>query len=320
MEDFPEMQAVNRLRKMGGKLVRHSVLETVKSSGHEFPIVGFEIGSMDPASPCIGLFGGVHGLERVGSQVVLNYLNSLIRQLAWDQDLRNFLSRARIVSIPVINPGGMYASKRCNPNGIDLMRNAPIDADAGLETFLVSGHRISKLLPWYRGEIDGPIEAEAAAVIEFCKKSFFAARAAIAVDFHSGFGMKDRLWYPFATTKRMFPNQDGVRKLTKLLNRSLPHHIYQIERQTDAYAVSGDLWDYIYLQHREAQAGESTTFIPWTLEMGSWLWIKKNPRQILSPLGFFNPIKSHRESRIMRRHILLIDFFRRAVANFGAWA
>jgi hypothetical protein len=53
--------------------------------------------------------------------------------------------------------------------------------------------------------------------------------------------------------------------------------------------------------------------------MGSWLWVKKNPRQLFSRLGSFNPIKPHRLRRILRRHTALIDFLHRAVASRDPW-
>ena len=49
-------------------------------------------------------------------------------------------------------------------------------------------------------------------------------------------------------------------------------------------------------------------FLPWTLEMGSWAWVRKNPLQVFQALGFFNPIKPHRYARTMRRHARLVEF------------
>ena len=59
-------------------------LETVQGKGITFPLVGFSIGNQDPEAPTLGLIGGVHGLERIGSEVVLAYLGSLLERLAWD--------------------------------------------------------------------------------------------------------------------------------------------------------------------------------------------------------------------------------------------
>lgn len=60
-------------------------------------------------------------------------------------------------------------------------------------------------------------------------------------------------------------------------------------------------------------------FIPLTLEMGSWTWLRKNPRQIFSSFGAFNPMMPHRYERILRRHLILLDFLVRATRNHKLW-
>jgi hypothetical protein len=54
--------------------------------------------------------------------------------------------------------------------------------------------------------------------------------------------------------------------------------------------------------------------------MGSWAWVRKNPKQLLFPGGTFNPMVPHRIHRVMRQHLVLFDFFLRAVGNREAWA
>ena len=56
-----------------------------------------------------------------------------------------------------------------------------------------------------------------------------------------------------------------------------------------------------------------------TLELGSWLWIRKNPRQLFSRHGIFNPIKAHRIKRVLRRHADLLDFLTRAAFAAPRW-
>ena len=60
-------------------------------------------------------------------------------------------------------------------------------------------------------------------------------------------------------------------------------------------------------------------FLPMTLELGSWLWIRKNPRQLFSRQGIFNPIKAHRTQRVLRRHADLLDFLTRAAYAAPHW-
>lgn len=320
MKDLHELKLIRELTKYNDNLISSFEIDRVYVDGTSFPILGFSIGSQDKSKPVLGLFGGVHGLERVGSHVVITYLTSLFKQLGWDDELRRRLEDCRIVSIPLINPAGMALHSRANPNGVDLMRNAPVDCEAERPTFLVSGHRLSSLLPWYRGEEGKPMEIESQALVDFCKDHLFDCPSAITVDFHSGFGMKDRLWFPYAKTSSHFPRIKEVQKIKDILDETLPHHIYKIEPQFESYTINGDLWDYIFDLHREKNINNNRIFLPWTLEMGSWIWIKKNPLQIFTAGGFFNPIKSHRYDRTMRRHLLLIDFLFRATRNYKSWA
>jgi len=53
--------------------------------------------------------------------------------------------------------------------------------------------------------------------------------------------------------------------------------------------------------------------------MGSWLWVRKNPRQFLSRHGFFNPLIQHRLERALRRHIAWLDFVARLAYSHGRW-
>jgi hypothetical protein len=62
-----------------------------------------------------------------------------------------------------------------------------------------------------------------------------------------------------------------------------------------------------------------SVFLPLTLEMGSWLWVKKNPRQLFSREGIFNPLIAHRQQRVLRRHLPLLDFTLRAAAASARW-
>ncbi|HTF83780.1 MAG TPA: zinc carboxypeptidase, partial [Cellvibrio sp.] len=52
---------------------------------------------------------------------------------------------------------------------------------------------------------------------------------------------------------------------------------------------------------------------------GSWAWVKKRPRQLLNFAGLFNPQMKHRHARVLRRHILLLDFMLAAALNSNNW-
>ena len=49
-----------------------------------FPLFTASIGTRDPLAPAVGFFGGIHGLERIGTQVILHYLRALLFRLEWD--------------------------------------------------------------------------------------------------------------------------------------------------------------------------------------------------------------------------------------------
>lgn len=319
MSRLVEQIRIEELAQRAPSFVKVKVLDTVVAKGKEFPIYAFELGNPDKSLPVFGLFGGVHGLERVGTHVALAYLESLFGQASWDKDLQKRFESCRLISIPLINPAGMYFGQRSNPNGIDLMRNAPVEAE-GKTPFLLGGHRFSPKLPWYRGDKDKKeMELEARVLVDYVREQCFESPATLTLDIHSGFGAKDRLWYPYAKSTAPFPNLDEVNRLKNMLDQSYPNHIYSVEPQSLSYTTHGDLWDYIYDQHRLINASNSRVLIPWTLEIGSWLWIRKNPVQLFSALGPFNPIKVHRHRRTMRRHLPLLDFFLRVTKHYPTW-
>ena len=76
----------------------------------------------DPLSPCLTLVGGVHGLERIGSMVVISTLQTIIELLSWDQTLKDRLKHSRLLFVPILNPVGMFRRSRSNGNDVDLMR------------------------------------------------------------------------------------------------------------------------------------------------------------------------------------------------------
>lgn len=280
-----------------------------------YPLYSLTIGNAAPSAPVLGFFGGVHGLERIGCQIVLSLLASLFVRLQWDSSLQRQLEKIRLVFMPLINPVGMARGTRCNHDGIDLMRNAPIEA-AHRVPFLMGGHRISRVLPWYRGAANTAMAQENQALCQLVQDQLLNSPFSLALDCHSGFGLRDRLWFPYAYTQEPIAHLAEVFALTELFQRSYPYHPYLIEPQSQQYMTHGDIWDYLYQQHL---AQSDRVFLPLTLEMGSWLWIKKNPRQLFSIDGLFNPIVEHREQRVLRKHLILFEFLIHAVHDFEHW-
>lgn len=315
---FPELVFLESLLEDLRDHARVEQAATVSYGNETFPIYSITLGSRDPAAPTLALTGGVHGNEKIGAQVVLSALETLTELLAWDEMTHLALERSRIAVMPIVNPVGMYLLRRTNGRNVDLNRNSPIDADS--HTYpLVGGQRLSPHLPWYRGPEGAPMETESQAMCDYIRREVFPSRTAIAVDCHSGYGTVDRLWFPHSYTFRPFPGLAEAFALKNLLDATYPNHVYVMEPGAQGYTASGDILDFLYLEHRE-KIGDKRRFLPFTLEMGSWLWLKKNPAQLFSSTGLFHPMHLHRHKRILRRHITLLDFLHKAVISPDRWA
>ncbi len=310
-----EQQQLDAIIQQLGDRAQVEVLETISYRDQQFPIYSIAIGSQRDDVPVIAYFGGVHGLEKIGTEVLLAYLQTLANLLDWDQELNRRLENARLLFVPIINPVGVFYGTRCNGNGVDLMRNAPIEGIG--KTKLYSGHRISQRLPWYRGE-QAVMEAEAQALCQVIRQQLQSSSLLIAMDLHSGFGIQDRLWFPYASRKTPFPSLAEAHALKALFDQCYPHHFYKIEPMSQEYVISGDLWDYLYDEFWQ-QNQQTDHFMPLTLEMGSWQWLRKNPMHLFLRHGLFHPVLPHRQQRILRRHLTLFDFLFRAALYPEKW-
>ncbi len=309
------LNLINREEFLKKNIRAYSAAE-ISYSDKTFPFYTFSVGSTDPTSPVLFITGGVHGLERIGSQLAWSLLKSTLDRLLWDESLRLLFTKIRLVVVPLVNPYGYENYRRSNGNGVDLMRNSPVNATEKVP-FLLGGHYHSSSLPWYRG-VPNRLELENEALTSVFKNEVARSSCVIAVDFHSGFGMKDRLWFPYSFTKKPFDNLAEMHALSHLFEQTHPYHIYQIEPQSEGYLLNGDMWDYLYLNY--LQTNKTGVFLPMTLEMGSWSWVRKNPLQLFSKHGAFNPIKEHRTKRTYRRHNLLFDFLLKAIYSNKIWS
>ena len=312
-DEHEELKTILRSGRACFEIQQVCEVHTHQKPSPVFPVFTASIGSLNPEAPIVGFFGGIHGLERIGSQLVLDYMQSLLYRLQWDELLHRQLEKIRLVFMPIVNPGGMWAHKRANPRGVDLMRNAP-QRSAESVPFLAGGQTISPLLPWYCGRPGAPMELESAALLKVVAQQLACRPFSLALDCHSGYGFGDSIWFPYAKTRRMMAHLPEMFALKTILEQSMPHHDYRFEPQSNQYLLHGDLWDHAY-DHTPA----GNVFLPMTLELGSWLWIRKNPRQLFSRHGFFNPIKAHRIKRVLRRHADLLDFLTRAAFAAPHW-
>jgi hypothetical protein len=314
--DLPEITALERIIELGASHVQSRVVCRVDMpSGATHPVYAVTLGNPDAALPAVGYFGGVHGLERIGAEVVIAFLQSLVMRLQWDSTLHKQLESVRLVFMPVVNPGGMQLGTRANPRGVDLMRNAPVQAHEPVP-FLVGGQRLSARLPWFRGAANAPMEIENRALCEVMQTELLGRPFSVALDCHSGFGVRDRIWFPYAHTRAPIAHLAEVHALKQIFTLSNSNHRYIFEPQSLQYLAHGDVWDHLYSQ---SCAHSDSVFLPLTLEMGSWLWVKKNPRQLFSRHGMFNPLIEHRQQRVLRQHQVLLEFLSRAASGFARW-
>jgi len=315
MPRLPLLDDLDKTIAAGGAHFDARIACEVTCRGEALPVHVVTVGNSDPQAPVVGFFGGVHGLERIGAEVVLAYLQNLAGRLRWDDTVHALLDAVRMVFMPMVNPAGIWLGTRANPNGVDLMRNAPVES-AERVPWLIGGQRLSPKLPWYRGILDAPMERESQAVCDVVTQELLSRRFSLAVDCHSGFGMADRIWFPYAHTRAPLRHLPEMHALKDLLQENLCNYRYIFEPQSCQYLTHGDLWDHLYRQSLTRTGG---LFLPVTLEMGSWSWVKKNPRQFFSLLGNFNPLVEHRQQRVLRRHVPLLEFFARAACSYRRW-
>lgn len=310
-----ELLSVEQLCRNAPGLVESRTEAIVELDDFRLPLVSLTIGNPERAKSCLIVTAGVHGVERIGTQVLLAWLESVVERCRWDSHWRaQFDEDIAIVALPIVNPGGMLRDSRCNPSGVDLNRHAPIDAEDGAP-FLLGGQRIWRGLPWYRGNWHRQIETEFIALQKVIYRSCLPNRLSVAIDFHSGFGLRDHVWIPFAYRKEPIDDIGNYMALKLLWERNFPHHNYSFGPQAMHYLSHGDMWDYFYQQCR----AYGSQLLPLTLEMGSWLWVKKHPAQVFSFAGLFNPTVPHRHARVLRGHLILLDFFLAATRSSDHW-
>ena len=317
-QQLPELLELERLIVQHPQTLTARVEHMLSWRDWQLPLYSVTIGSRDPQAPAVLMTAGMHGVERIGSQVLIAWMQTLLERMKCDAHLCQLASQIQLVFMPILNPVGMWLNRRCNGNGIDLNRNAPIDAEDDVK-LLGGGHRLGGFLPWYRGRKDAPMEPENLALERVIKRQVFGRPMALALDLHSGFGVQDRLWFPHAYRRKPIENIADYVALKMLWERTYPNHIYIFEPQSIHYLSHGDVWDYFHDIFNSRQTQQPQHFLSLTLEMGSWAWVKKRPRQLLNFAGLFNPQMKHRHARVLRRHILLLDFMLAATLNSKHW-
>lgn len=112
-----EIEQITRLAEQAGAALQCRTVCVVDSGGVRYPVQVLSLGSRAPEHAAVGFFGGAHGLEHIGAQVVLAGLRSIVTRLQWDATLHHLLGQLHLVFMPVVNPGGMARGTRANPQG-----------------------------------------------------------------------------------------------------------------------------------------------------------------------------------------------------------
>jgi murein tripeptide amidase MpaA len=126
--DFQEMRDMLDLTENLSGLEQVDVLDRIENRGRSFPPISVAFVPDDPKVPVLALFGGVHGIESIGTCSMLSYLGRLGELARWDRITREMVRTTRIVPFPLVNPVGMRLHRRSNGNGVDLMSNLPMQS------------------------------------------------------------------------------------------------------------------------------------------------------------------------------------------------
>lgn len=313
---LPELEQIETIVQQGNTAhLKSKVLCQVPYGNNTLPVYALTLGNSGEDMPCITYVAGIHGLERIGTQVITAFLEGLLERLKWDRVLADMLQHVRINVIPIVNPVGMLRNTRANGRGVDLMRNAPVES-VEKTILLAGGHRISSFLPWYRGKAGEAMQPEAQALCDFVEREVLSAPFSLVLDCHSGFGFRNQIWFPYARSRiEPIKHLKEVCNLRNLFIQTYPHQDYLFEPQSQHYLVHGDLWDFMYLRSLKS----NNIFLPLTLEMGSWRWIRKNPLQLRQLQGLYHPIKPHRLNRVLRSHLILMEFLLHATLSYQDW-
>lgn len=124
---FPQLEQLERVIEQFGDKTPAQVIEQIHYKSHEFPIHCITLGSTELDVPKPAFFGGVHGLDKIGSEAIISYMETISQLLDWDEEFLNQLEKSRLVFVPLVNPVGIYLGTRSNGNGVGLMRNSPVE-------------------------------------------------------------------------------------------------------------------------------------------------------------------------------------------------
>lgn len=96
-ELLPELHQIEAIVKQNRDVLTSEVLCKISDNQQTLPIYVLKLETTRRNAPCISYVGGIHGLERIGTQVVLSFLETLLERMKWDKVFEDILNRVRII-------------------------------------------------------------------------------------------------------------------------------------------------------------------------------------------------------------------------------
>src|SRR5574343_61252 len=103
---LPELHQLEYLLTSAPAGVQLHLLGEIPDASRAWPFYMVQVGQAAADKPALLLTAGVHGLERIGSQVLLAYLETLCARLSWDKSLHRLLEQVQLYVVPIVNPAG----------------------------------------------------------------------------------------------------------------------------------------------------------------------------------------------------------------------
>lgn len=279
---------------------------------HRFPLTSFRFGENSSQASKIIFVSGLNGQDKLAIHLVLAYLKNIIRISSRDNSFAKRFKQFQLIFYPLANPTGMFTQRKTNENGVDLTRNAPIDAGR-LALPLFSGQRISSRLPWYRGSKRSSMEVETSTLCQFISEESESSELTLVLDVRSSLGSSDNILFPYSCNSNVIPDAHHILALKKILDCYIPSNQFQFEPAHKRSIIHGDLWDFLYSRHH-SQSNKGL-FIPLRLEIGNIPWLRRSPKQALQLVGIASPVEQAALKAIQQPYTHLFDFLLQAVSS-----
>ena len=205
-------------------------------------------------APAILVNGAHHGEEILSVEFVLDAIQWILAAAEDDPRVQAWLSKLRIVFVPLVNPDGLNSFLKVSREGgrkngfglkgkmpqrselgVDLNRNYPIRWGASGER----GSKSSRRSRFYRGPAAAS-ESETRAMMRLAHREHFAA----SLSFHTG---TVALLPPYTIPKMRSPQPNECDAIAQILTQDLPEHpqkgLFEIKRML--YPVEGTDQDWL---------------------------------------------------------------------------